>query len=171
MNFSSEYHQSAGDPIMKGDPIMNRTLILKNDMAELDKLHGFVERLGRRLSLGKKCIVETNLVLEEVFSNIVAYAYDDDQKDFIRISYTFPVNGTLFLKIEDKGRPFNPLEVAEPELIDDLENCKIGGLGIHLVKNLMDEVKYAYRGCKNVLEMKKAIRSNGGQSANIEDTH
>jgi len=156
MNFSGEYHQSAGDLIM------NRTLILKNDMAELDKLHGFVERLGRRLSLGKKCIVETNLVLEEVFSNIVAYAYDDDQKDFIRISFTFPVNGTLVLRIEDKGRPFNPLEAAEPDLIYDLENCKIGGLGIHLVKKLMDEVNYAFRGCKNVLEMKKTIRSNGG---------
>ena len=150
---------------------MNRTLILKNDMAELDKLHGFVERLGRRLSLGKKSIVETTLVLEEVFSNIVAYAYDDDQKDSIRISVTFPVNGALVLRIEDKGRPFNPLEAAEPALIYDLEKCKIGGLGIHLIKKLMDEVNYAYRGCKNVLEMKKAIRSNGSHSANIEDIY
>jgi serine/threonine-protein kinase RsbW len=137
---------------------MKEVLKLRNDMAELDKLHRFIEKLGRKLRLSKKYIVETNLVLEEVVSNIIAYAYRDYQDHFIKISAIPQVNGALVLRVEDSGRPFNPLNVAEPELTyDDLENCNIGGLGIHLVRKLMDDVSYDYRECKNVLEMKKSI--------------
>ncbi len=137
---------------------MKEVLKLRNDMAELDKLHRFIEKLGRKLRLSKKYIVETNLVLEEVVSNIIAYAYRDCQDHFIKISAIPQVNGALVLRVEDSGRPFNPLNVAEPELTyDDLENCNIGGLGIHLVRKLMDDVSYDYRECKNVLEMKKSI--------------
>ncbi|MEJ2164834.1 MAG: ATP-binding protein [Desulfobacterales bacterium] len=138
---------------------MKEVLKLKNDMAELDKLHRFIEKLGRKLRLSKKYIVETNIALEEIVSNIIAYAYKRRSNEFIKISVTPPVNGALVLRIEDSGRPFNPLRVAEPELVYDLENCDIGGLGIHLVRKLMDEVSYDYRERKNVLEMKKAITS------------
>lgn len=146
---------------------MEHHLNLKNDMAELEKLHRFTERLGRALGLSKKCVVETNLALEEVFSNIVSYAYEDCKDDFIKISAIPPVNGALVLRIEDNGNPFNPLEAAEPELTYDLENCGIGGLGIHLVKKLMDDVSYDYREYKNILEMKKAITSNCAQASKI----
>jgi serine/threonine-protein kinase RsbW len=138
---------------------MKEVLKLKNDMAELDKLRRFIEKLGRKLRLSKKYIVETNIALEEIVSNIIAYAYKGRSNEFIKISVTPPVNGALVLRIEDSGRPFNPLRVAEPELVYDLENCDIGGLGIHLVRKLMDEVSYDYRERKNVLEMKKAITS------------
>ena len=146
---------------------MESRLKLKNEMAELEKLHRFMESLGRTLCLSKKCVVETNLALEEVFSNIVAYAYEDRQEGFIKISIIPPVNDALVLRIEDNGRPFNPLEAAEPELVYDLENCGIGGLGIHLVKKLMDHVSYDYREYKNVFEMKKAIPSNCAQTSQI----
>jgi serine/threonine-protein kinase RsbW len=136
---------------------MKEVLKLKNDMAELNKLHGFVEKLGRRLCLSKKYIVETTLALEEVVSNIIAYAYSDCKDQFIKISVIPPINGALVLRVEDSGRPFNPLNVAEPELSYDLESCDIGGLGIHLVRKLMDDVSYEYRERKNVLEMKKSI--------------
>jgi anti-sigma regulatory factor (Ser/Thr protein kinase) len=136
---------------------MKQTLILKNDMTELDRLHGFVERLCKKLRLSKKCTAETNLVLEEIFSNIVAYGFGDSRDHSIKINVICPVNGTLVLRIEDKGKAFNPLKVAEPEPTDDIENCGIGGLGIHLVRKLMDDVSYDYSGNKNVLELKKVI--------------
>jgi serine/threonine-protein kinase RsbW len=139
---------------------MKQTLILKNDIAELEKLRKFIEKLDEKLCLPKKCIVETNLALEEVFSNIVAYGYEDRREHFVKISAKTPHNGALILRVEDKGKPFNPLKVAEPALTDDLENRGIGGLGIHLIKKLMDEVSYDYCEHKNVLEMKKAIKPN-----------
>jgi serine/threonine-protein kinase RsbW len=137
---------------------MKEILKLRNDMAELDKLHRFIEKLGRKLRLSKKYIVETNLALEEVVSNIIAYAYRDRKDHFIKISAIPQDNGPLVLRVEDSGRPFNPLKAAEPDLTyGDLENCDIGGLGIHLVRKLMDDVSYNYHECKNVLEMKKSI--------------
>ena len=137
---------------------MKEVLKLKNDMAELDKIHRFIEKLGRKLRLSKKYIVETNIALEEVVTNIIAYAYKDCRDQFIKISVIPPANGALVLRVEDNGRPFNPLKVKEPELIYDIENCDIGGLGIHLVRKLMDDVSYDYRERKNVLEMKKSIK-------------
>ena len=136
---------------------MKEVLKLKNDMAELDKIHRFIEKLGRKLRLSKKYIVETNIALEEVVTNIIAYAYKDCRDQFIKISVIPPANGALVLRVEDNGRPFNPLKVKEPELTYDIENCDIGGLGIHLVRKLMDDVSYNYHECKNVLEMKKSI--------------
>ena len=137
---------------------MQAELKLKNEMAELNKLHGFIEKLGRKLSLPKKYIIETTLALEEVVSNIITYAYGDRKDQFIKIIVSQPVNSSLELRVEDSGQPFNPLRVAEPELTYDLENCDIGGLGIHLVRNLMDDISYDYRERKNVLEMKKSIK-------------
>jgi serine/threonine-protein kinase RsbW len=110
------------------------------------------------MSLRPKILLRPHfIVLEEVFSNIVAYAFEDRRDHFIKISVVPPVNGALVLRVEDRGKPFNPLRAAEPELTYDLENCDIGGLGIHLVKNLMADVSYDYREYKNVLEMKKSI--------------
>ena len=121
---------------------MNMVLNIKNDMAELDELHRFVEEVGRTLGLSKKCIFEINIALEEVFSNSVAYAYEDDRDHEIKITVIPPVNGSLVLRIEDNGKSYNPIKVAEPELKYDLEKCGIGGLGLHLVKNLMDDIRW-----------------------------
>jgi len=96
--------------------------------------------------------------LEEVVSNIITYAYGNRKDHYIKISVIPPVKGDLVLRVEDSGRPFNPLKVAEPKLSYDLESCDIGGLGIHLVRKLMDDVSYDYRERKNVLEMKKSIQ-------------
>jgi anti-sigma regulatory factor (Ser/Thr protein kinase) len=137
---------------------MKAVLKLKNNMAELDKLHSFIEKLGRKLPLSKKHVVETTIALEEVVSNIIAYAYGNRKDHYIKISVIPPVSGALVLRVEDSGRPFNPLKVAEPKLSYDLESCDIGGLGIHLVRKLMDDVSYDYRERKNVLEMKKSIK-------------
>jgi anti-sigma regulatory factor (Ser/Thr protein kinase) len=136
---------------------MKETIILKNDLAELDKLHSFVEKLGNKMLLPKKCMIDANLALEEVFANIVTHGFHGRKVHSIKISIACPANGTLLLRVEDKGRPFNPLKAAEPQPVDDLEKCSIGGLGIHLVKKIMDDVSYDHRGHKNVLEMKKSI--------------
>lgn len=136
---------------------MKQTLILKNDLAELYRLQGFVEKLGKNLCLSKKSIVETNLALEEIFSNIIAYGYEDGRDHCIKISVIYLVNGILVFRIEDKGKAFNPLIVPEPKAIDEIEDCDIGGLGIHLVKKLVDDASYEYREQKNILEIKKAV--------------
>jgi anti-sigma regulatory factor (Ser/Thr protein kinase) len=69
-------------------------------------------------------------------------------------------NGTLTLCVEDDGIPFNPLETKEIELPSNIEGCKIGGIGLHLVKELMEQICYERCEGKNKLTLKKAIEKN-----------
>jgi len=129
-------------------------LTLKNDMANLEKLHSFVEEIREGLSVSKKCQFETNLALEEAFSNVLSYGFDKHTDHFIKITIT-SAQGVLNIRVEDDGKPFNPLEAKEPILQYDIENCALGGLGIHLIKHFMDDIRYKRYQNKNVLTMKK----------------
>lgn len=135
-------------------PTSKHVLILKNELSELDRLHPFLEEIGQRSGVPKKSIFETNLTLEEVFSNIVSYGYDDQANHHIKITVT-PAKGSLRICVEDDGKPFNPLEAKEPDLPRNVEGCKAGGLGIHLIKHFMDEIRYKRYQNRNVLTMKK----------------
>ena len=129
---------------------------LKNKLSELDtleeKVHGFSGHLG----LTEKSNCKINLVLEELFTNIVSYGYSDDSEHEIQFTITHE-NGNLTIQIEDDGIPFNPADASDPDLECILEERKIGGLGIHLIKKLMDDVLYQRCGEKNVLILKKDI--------------
>ena len=129
---------------------------LKSNLSELDKLCQQLEKFGQSLGLSKKCIFEINLALDELFTNIISYGFADDDEHVIKVTLT-PQNETLCLCIEDDGMPFNPVDAKEPELECTVEDCKIGGLGIHLLRNLMDEICYERCGDKNVLTLKKNI--------------
>ena len=68
-------------------------------------------------------------------------------------------NQVLTLTIEDEGIPFNPLEMKEPEVPADLIDVRIGGLGIHIVRKLMDDIRYNRKQGRNKLTMKKSIQT------------
>lgn len=129
---------------------------LKNNLSELDTLEEKLDQLCDRLGLTNKCLCEINLALEELFTNIVSYGYDDAEEHWVRFTISYE-NGTITLKIEDDGRPFNPIEAREPDTKCPLENRKIGGLGIHLTKNIMDEMVHRRKGDKNILILKKSL--------------
>jgi len=135
-------------------PIKKHTLNLKNDLSELERLHPFLQEIGQRIGVSKKCIFETNLTLEEVFSNIVSYGFDDHANHVIKIAVTIGKD-SFTISVEDDGRPFNPLEAKDPDLPQEVEDCKPGGLGIHLIRHFMDEIRYRRYQNRNVLTMKK----------------
>jgi anti-sigma regulatory factor (Ser/Thr protein kinase) len=132
---------------------------LKSDQSELDILRQKLEKFGKLLRLSKKCIFEINLVLDELFSNIISYGFRDDLEHLVKIQI-MRENGTLTLCVEDDGIPFNPLKTKELELPCDIEGYNIGGLGLHLVKKLMDKVCYERCEGKNRLTLEKAILTN-----------
>ena len=129
---------------------------LKSDQSELDTLFQKLEKFGKSLRLSKKCMLEINLALDELFTNIISYGFRDDLEHLVKIQI-MRENGTLTLCVEDDGIPFNPLKTKEVELPCDIEDCNIGGLGLHLVKKLMDRVCYERCKGKNKLTLKKAI--------------
>ncbi len=129
---------------------------LKNTTSELDKLCRNLEQFGNTLGLTEKCIFQINLALDELFTNIVSHGCKNGEDHWIKIAISHE-NGTVVIRIEDTGIPFNPDSVEGPDTIDDIEHCPVGGLGIHLIKKLMDEILYERCGNKNVLTLKKNI--------------
>ena len=129
---------------------------LKSKLSELDNLCQQVERFGKSNGLSSKCIFEANLALDELFTNIISYGFNDKKEHIIEITIALK-NNTLVFNIEDDGIPFNPTEADAPDMECTIEDCKIGGLGIYLAKNLMDEVCYQRCNEKNILTLKKNI--------------
>jgi serine/threonine-protein kinase RsbW len=135
-------------------PMEKNVLTLKIDFADIEQLHSFLVEIQQRLSISDKCLFETNLALEEVFSNVLEYGFTTPSGHFVQIAVTVARN-VLNIRVEDDGKPFNPLKAKEPDLEYDLENCAPGGLGIHLIKHFMDDIRYERYQNRNVLTMRK----------------
>jgi len=129
---------------------------LKNDQSELDRLCEACEELGKSIGLSDKSVFEINLALDELFTNIISYGFKDQKEHSIKIDISVDDN-QLHMRIEDDGIPFNPLAVKPPDFQCGIEECQIGGLGIHLIKKLMDDFQYQRVGDKNVIKLKRKI--------------
>ena len=129
---------------------------LKNALTELDSLFQHIERFGKSVGLPKKQIFQINLALDELFTNIVSYGFTDSNSHWIDFKLSFDKN-TVVICIEDNGIPFDPVAAPASGSIPPLENCKIGGLGLHIVKKMMDEIVYERKGKKNVIKIKKQV--------------
>jgi serine/threonine-protein kinase RsbW len=129
---------------------------LKSRLSELDNLCLNLEKLGKKIGLSKKLIFEINLALDELFTNIISYGFNDEDEHNIKVTIT-PLKEEICLCIEDDGVPFNPVEFEAPDVAGTVENCKVGGLGIHIMRKLMDDICYERCGDKNVLTLKKNL--------------
>jgi serine/threonine-protein kinase RsbW len=129
---------------------------LKSKLSELNTLCRHLEDCGNDMELPQKCLFEINLGLDELFTNIIAYGFEDDSEHQIKFSLAKDKE-TLVVQVEDDGIPFNPLEAADHEVSPDLDSINIGGLGIHLVKKMMDAIDYQRVKGKNRLILKKCV--------------
>jgi anti-sigma regulatory factor (Ser/Thr protein kinase) len=132
------------------------TLELRNEMQELDTLSSFLEKLADSWSLSIALIMSINLVLEEAFSNIVNYAFDDAKVHLIKIVFSLHDN-ILDMRIEDDGKPWDPTAAEDPDINLPLDERAVGGLGIFLIRKTMNEVAYERIAGKNILRMTKYI--------------
>ena len=137
-------------------PITESTLTLTNDINELNRLEPFLEKFFDQNSLDQALLSSVDLALEEALANVIMYAYPEGEKGEVTLS-THVEDYAIYMKISDMGIPFNPLEQKEADLNVSLEERKIGGLGIHLIKEIMDELAYVYEDGRNVLKMRKTI--------------
>lgn len=129
---------------------------LKSQLSELNALCRHLEDCGDVMELPQKCLFEINLGLDELFTNIISYGFEDESEHQIKFSLV-KEKETLVVQVEDDGVPFNPLEAAAPEASEDLDSVDIGGLGIHLVKKMMDDINYQRVEGKNRLILKKCV--------------
>ena len=141
----------------KEDQIPNRySFGLKNDLIELDVLRHHVKDFGQIAGLSENSIFEITLCLDELFTNIVSYGFDDDRHHLIQFTLQLD-DDVLTIDVEDGGIPFNPLTKEESACPIDPKNIKIGGLGIHIVKKLTNDICYQRNRGKNHLTLKKSI--------------
>ena len=129
---------------------------LKNDLSELETLCRHLKTFGQQTALSEALITDVNICLDELFTNIVCYGFKDKSEHITWFSLNLN-NDELTVIIEDAGVAFNPIEKKDPEISDDLKNVKIGGLGIHIVRKLMDDLHYERKNGKNKLTLKKVV--------------
>ncbi|MCX6271580.1 MAG: ATP-binding protein [Bacteroidetes bacterium] len=135
----------------------NCQIQVKNVITELENISGKLENFWETHSLPARSLFETNLVVEELFTNIVFYGYTDQAEHHIMIDLCV-VDSELIIKIEDDAIAFNPLEKeVGDELVKPVEDRQIGGLGIHLVKTLMDKAEYLRKDGRNILTLHKNL--------------
>ena len=118
-----------------------------------------MENWGGEIKLSANSILRINVCLDELFTNIVSYGFDDDLEHIIFFTLGGD-NNSVAINIEDDGIPFNPLERIAPDFPENVESADIGGLGIHIIRKLMDNVSYERKQGKNKLTMRKNIQEN-----------
>ena len=125
---------------------------LLNRLDELNRLAASMDQLGLDWGIPVNYIMELNLAVEELFTNIVLYAYDDKKEHTIEIMFENPEPGCILISVTDDGKAFNPLEKsADDNLSKPLGQRQIGGLGIHLARKMVSNVEYQRKDGKNVL--------------------
>ena len=126
--------------------------IFKADVAELDNLFEYSSKLLKILEFSYKEITLINTALEEIFVNVAKYAYDD--AGFVEVTLSNDKSSVKFV-FRDSGKPFNPLDKKDPNITASSDEREIGGLGIYMVKQIMDSVAYEYTNNQNVLTLIK----------------
>lgn len=135
---------------------MKRVLIIKNEIAEISKLAVFIETIGEEIGLSSALVMSLNLALEEAVSNIILYAYPKNFDQDISIE-AIKENNALIFTITDTGVEFDPTKGCDVDITLTIEDRPVGGLGIFLIKKIMNEVEYQRVDDMNVLILKKLL--------------
>ena len=129
-------------------------LTLHNDIQQIELLPSFIDDIATDVPMAPDFKSSLNLALEEAVTNVIQYAYPEDTDGTVDIE-AFIEDGRLIFVITDLGKPFDPTAKAEVDIHAALDQRPIGGLGIHLVRTIMDTVSYERRGEKNILTLTK----------------
>jgi len=136
--------------------IKHKHLSVENKIDELPALAAMLEQLTDEWNLNPGLAMNLNLVIEEAITNVVFYAYDDKQTHFIDID--FELDGNEFsIMIKDDGKPFDPTQKTDPDISLSVDDRQIGGLGIFLIRKIMDKVSYRRENKKNILTLVKTL--------------
>ncbi len=134
-----------------------REIQIEANTARLYELQAFFDEELERAGCPPELQLELDMVVEEIFVNIASYAYPEDATEKpARAAIDFnDETRTVLLRFYDRGRPYDPLSGKMPDLSLPAEERPIGGLGVYLVREVMDKVTYEYRDGYNILSAEK----------------
>jgi serine/threonine-protein kinase RsbW len=131
-------------------------VILRNQPTEIPKAHLFLDELALQAGLATKACADLHVALEEHLTNVINHGYSPGQSGQIAVRLSSSPEA-LRVEIEDDASPFNPLLAPSVNVNQPLEERPIGGLGIHMIRQLTDELHYEFRSGHNVLVMVKLV--------------
>jgi serine/threonine-protein kinase RsbW len=138
----------------KLDPLI--CLELTNRLSELSRIQEALEANAERFGVPEAMIMSLNLAIEEAFTNIVNYAYTDQEQHTIGICISRKEKA-LTITLTDDGKPYDPTQKDDPDIELPAEKRQVGGLGIFLIRKIMDKVEYERIDNKNNLILTKNI--------------
>ncbi len=141
------------------DAVIRQEIILSADIRELDKLNEFLEVQAEHAGCPMRTLMKIQVSAEEIFTNIASYAYPDGQGSAEIVSEITEEDGVpvMTVRFSDSGEPFDPLAMPDPDITAPAEDRDIGGLGIFMVKETMDNVEYRYENGRNILTISKKL--------------
>jgi anti-sigma regulatory factor (Ser/Thr protein kinase) len=134
------------------------TLDVPSSTQNLALIREFVTRVAAQAGLNEVEVGQLELAVDEACANVIEHAYGDDKSKQVMIRAVFD-DATLRIHVIDTGQGFDPTQVQQQDLKDLIGKRRTGGLGMRLIKTLMDEVHYEIEpGRKNELRMVKKLR-------------
>jgi anti-sigma regulatory factor (Ser/Thr protein kinase) len=138
------------------DTSLHRHLTLPNDIDTIPQLSEFVEIICEEAGVDMTTTMSLNLALEEAVVNVMSYAYPEGAKGSVDID-VISKGSTLQFVISDSGNPFDPTATPDIDTTLSAEERSIGGLGIHLIRQIMDDVSYHRQDGCNILTLTKRL--------------
>ena len=135
---------------------MRKEICIKNKVTELEKVAQFIEEIGEELGLSMELQMNLNLVMEEMVTNVIFYAYPQDEEADIELLAKSDGKELTFV-LSDQGKEFDPTAKEDNDLSVNPAERELGGMGIFIVKNIMNKVTYQRLEGKNLLTMTKGI--------------
>ena len=135
---------------------MKKEICIKNQISELERVNQFVEEIGEELGLDLELQMNLNLVMEEMVTNVIFYAYPEGKIADIKLIAESDGKELTFV-LSDQGMAFDPTAKEDTDLDVNPAERELGGMGIYIVKNIMNQVSYQRLDGKNLLTMKKTI--------------
>lgn len=138
-------------------------LSLRNELSEIERLTRAVEEFGRGHGMPEETVHDARLALEEIVVNVIQYAWEDGRGHEITVLISLDEEG-LLMRVEDDGKPFDPLSVLSPVSTGAPERRRAGGFGVRLARSVVNSMEYRRDGNRNVLVMRRKITSGRGEN-------
>jgi sigma-B regulation protein RsbU (phosphoserine phosphatase) len=135
---------------------MTKQLILHNDVQQIELLAEYIDSIADEAGINPSLAMSLNLALEEAVTNVIMYAYPEGTDGTVDI-ITEANDGLLTFIIKDSGKAFDPTQKEDADVTLSAEERQIGGLGIFLVKQIMDTVNYQRIDGQNILTLTKKL--------------
>jgi serine/threonine-protein kinase RsbW len=126
------------------------SIVLTNALPEVARAAARVEDFCRSRSIPQRIVQRFTLALDEALTNVISYAFSDGRRHEIEVQIEFR-DGDLTATVNDDGDPFDPLAQPSPDIRAPVEERKVGGLGIHLIRSMAHAVAYRRTGGRNQL--------------------